>query len=142
MVFKLNKKDVIGASVLLCVVSILFIGVMFENSKGALLLCLLLIYNFQLTLRKRSEIYILDEKTLEIKGKNLMIPLDEIKEMHVKKKKFYHLQGATSEEYTFRYFINYKDKNHEIFTTCKNKKGQTLDKVLNKEYDMDYRLML
>jgi len=142
VVFILNKKDVVGASLLLCVVSILFIGVMFENPKGALILCLLQIYNLQLTLRKRSEIYILNERTLEVKGENLIIPLDEIKEIHVKKQEFYHLQGATSQEYTFRYFINYKEKNHEIFTTCKNKKDQTLHKVLNKEYDKHYRLML
>lgn len=142
MVFDLKKKDVIGTSLLLSVVSILFIGVMFEEPRIAFLLCLLQIFNLQLTLRKRSETYVLNEKTLEVKGENVIIPLDEIKEIHVKKMKFYHLQGATSSEYTFRYYIKYNDKNYEIYTTCTNKKGQTLHRVLNKEHDKQYRLFL
>lgn len=141
MEFKLNRRNVY---IRWAVVAALIIGseiILYEgtfNPLNIVLFCILST-NIYKTLKEHTDVYTIKDGVLFSKEQNVEIPLNEVDEVIFKRSAWNHNAGTTNQSHGYQYYINYKNEEFELLTTCVNEKGRTILDALVYDHNLNQR---
>lgn len=141
MEFKLNKRKVILRPILIVSMVLVLEHLMTSLNLSFLrtfALTMGVTYTYS-TLRNQSEVYKLSGEALILEKAGVEIPLTEIDEIMRMYIPLFHYSGITSEGMGYQYFVKFEGYEYELRTACRNKQGESVNEVLHKEFQKEYR---
>ncbi len=145
MAFKLCKRKVMFRIILIISIGILtdyllrLLGDSFGRSFNLILIIVMTCHFIYSTFRNNNEVYVIKNDLLVLKNMAVEIPISEIKEIECRRAPILHYSGITNEGMGVQYYVLYKDCAYELMTTSKNEFGESINEVLHKEYEIDYK---